>query len=184
MTLALRPATPDDATALAAIYAPYVLTSPATFELIPPDAAEMRRRLVKVLEKFPWLVAEEAGEVVGYAYAHTHRERAAYQWSAEVSAYLRQDRHRRGIGRVLYAQLFEILRRQGYVNAFAGITLPNPGSVGMHEAMGFELIGVFRDIGYKGGAWHDVGWYQFALRPRPDTPAPPTPWPEVNGAPR
>src|SRR5262245_24730869 len=167
MTLTLRTATPDDAAAIAAIYAPYVLTSPATFELDPPDAAEMRQRLVKVLEKFPWLVAEEAGEVVGYAYATTHRERAAYQWSAEVSAYVRQDRHRRGVGRALYARLFEILRRQGYVNAFGGITLPNAGSVGLHEAMGFQFVGVYRGIGYKGGAWHDVGWYQLALQPRP-----------------
>src|SRR5205823_4346286 len=98
-----------------------------------------------------------------------------------VSAYVRQDRHRRGVGRALYTRLFEILRRQGFVNAFAGITLPNPGSVGLHEAMGFEFIGVYRGIGYKGGAWHDVGWYQLALQRRPDNPAPPVPWPQVSG---
>ena len=125
------------------------------------------------LEFFPWLIAEEGGRVLGYAYASRHRERAAYRWSADVSVYVREDARGKGVGRALYTSLFAILRLQGIFNILAGITLPNAASVALHEAMGLRPLGVYERIGFKCGAWHDVGWWQYALRPHdgpPDEP--------------
>jgi len=153
----IRIATPADGPALAEIYRPAVVDCPISFELEPPDGEEMARRTMKVLARTPWLVCESDGHVLGYAYGGTHRERAAYQWSVEVSAYVHPDAHRRGIGRALYTSLFAALVVQGYRNAYAGITLPNDASVALHTAVGFTPIGVYRGIGYKQGAWHDVG---------------------------
>lgn len=164
MVLAIRPAQARDAAALAEIYAPSVLHRPTSFELRAPDAAEMAARLAKVTAMWPWLVAEEGGEVLGYCYAGAFAEREAYRWSVTVSAYVRDGMHRRGIGRQLYTVLFDLLRRQGAVSAFAGITLPNEASVGLHRAMGFEPVGVYPRVGFKLGRWHDVGWYGLALR--------------------
>lgn len=172
----------NDGTALAAIYAPAV-TLPTSFELEPPDAAEMNRRVEGILPKMPWLVCEHQGAVIGYAYASTHRARPAYQWSVEVSAYVHTDAQRSGVGRALYASLFEILVLQGFRNAFAGITLPNPASVGMHQAVGFTPIGVYHGIGYKLGAWHDVGWFERPLAPRDADPLPPRPLAELRADP-
>jgi len=126
-------------------------------------------RIQAQADRYPWLVFERDGTVLGYAYASPHRARAAYQWSAEVSVYVDPRAHRSGVGRALYLALFDVLRRQHYVNAFAGITLPNASSVGLHEAMGFTPIGVFREIGFKFDRWHDVAWLQLRLRqdPRP-----------------
>jgi phosphinothricin acetyltransferase len=171
--ISIRFATPDDAAGVAAVYAPYCST-PISFELEPPDAVEISARMAKVLEAYPWLVAEEDGAIVGYAYGSRHRERAAYRWSVDVSVYVQQGRHRLGIGRRLYAILFDLLRRQGFVNAYAGVTLPNPGSVGLHESLGFEPVGVYRRVGYKCGAWHDVAWYQLRLQEPTAPPAPPS----------
>jgi phosphinothricin acetyltransferase len=138
-----------------------------------PDATEMARRLGNLIARTPWLVAEEAGRVVGYAYASPHRDRPAYQWSVEVSACIDDNAHRAGHGRALYTALFDILTAQGFANAYAGITLPNPASVGFHRAMGFEDVGVFREVGFKFGTWHDVIWLQRPLAPRrPEMPAP------------
>lgn len=173
MSMVIRLARGDDAPAIAAIYAPYVSETPISFETVPPSADEMAGRLAKTLARFPWLVAEAEGAVVGYAYASQHRERAAYQWAADVSVYLRKERQRRGIGRALYTALFAILRAQGYVNTYAGIALPNPASVALHEAMGMTPVGVYRHVGYKAGAWRDVGWWQGALREPPSDPSPP-----------
>ena len=128
----------------------------------------MRGRLAKVLEPYPWLVCEDGGEVLGYVYATQHRERAAYRWSVDTSVYVRQGRQRRGVGRALYTSLLAVLPLQGYVNAYAGATLPNPASVGLHEAMGFQPVGVYRQVGFKYGAWHDVAWFQRPLQPRRD----------------
>jgi phosphinothricin acetyltransferase len=134
----------------------------------------MARRLEAVLAVAPWLVWDQPGEgVLGYAYASRHRERAAYQWSVDVAVYVRADHHRRGLGRALYQRLFALLRLQGFCAAHAGITLPNPASVGLHEALGFRPVGVYRSVGFKRGAWHDVGWWQLALRERTGTPDPP-----------
>lgn len=172
----------DDGAALAAIYAPAVAL-PTSFELEPPDAAEMMRRAEAILPKMPWLVCERRGAVLGYAYASTHRARPAYQWSVEVSAYVHADAQRAGVGRALYASLFAILALQGFRNAFAGITLPNPASVGLHEAVGFTPVGVYHGIGYKLGAWHDVGWFERPLAPRDADPLPPRPLEELRADP-
>jgi L-amino acid N-acyltransferase YncA len=124
----------------------------------------MRRRIAVTLESFPWLVCESNAGVLGYAYASKHRERAAYRWSVDVSAYVSEGSRRSGVGRALYTSLLAMLRLQGFYTAVAGITLPNPGSAGLHEAMGFQQIGIYRGIGFKCGEWHDVAWYQLALR--------------------
>lgn len=161
----IRTATPDDAAAVAAIYAPIVQHTAISFETEPPDAAEMRSRIKKTLALLPWLVAEdEAGHVCGYAYASKHRERAAYQWSVDTTVYVREDQRGRGVGRALYGQLLPLLASLGYCQAFAGIALPNAGSVALHEAVGFVALGVYRDVGFKQGQWRDVGWWQKTLR--------------------
>jgi phosphinothricin acetyltransferase len=169
----IRLATPDDAAAVAAIYRPYVDASVISFEVVPPTADEMRARMMGILATFPWLVYEERGQVVGYAYASAHHVRAAYQWSVDVTVYIHHDFHRRGIGRELYAALFQRLVRQRFVNAYAGITLPNEKSVGLHEAIGFELVGIYRHVGFKFGQWYDVGWWALDLQPRPLSPREP-----------
>jgi L-amino acid N-acyltransferase YncA len=159
----VRVAAPADAMAVAAIYADAIST-PASFEEVAPSAAEIERRIRHVLEWTPWLVAiGAAGEVVGYAYAGRHRERAGYRWSVDVSAYVAHAHRGRGVGRQLYDALIPILRRQGFVNVYAGIALPNVASVALHVAIGMEPIGVYRKVGYKLGAWHDVAWYGMRL---------------------
>lgn len=174
-TLHLRAADPErDAAACAAIYAPNVDGSPVSFEERPPDAAELARRIASTSRTHPWLVAEEGGRVVGYAYACAHRSRPAYRWAVDVSVYVSPSHHGRGCGTMLYRELFARLRRQGFTTAFAGITLPNEASVGLHESLGFRPVGVFRAVGWKQGRWRDVGWWQLALAP-PGEEAPPEP---------
>ena len=163
MTTLIRVAEERDAQAIADVYAPAVSDHATSFELTPPDAAEMKRRIAAVLTQHPWLICESSKTVAGYVYATTHRERAAYRWSVDVAAYVRPEAHRRGIARALYSALFEILALQGYRNAYAGITLPNPASVAMHEAMGFKRVGVYHQVGYKFGKWHDVAWFERKL---------------------
>lgn len=153
----------SDAAAISRIYAPFVSDEATSFEIVPPDTDVIAGRIREALPRYPWLVFEGDGEVRGYAYGSSHRSRPAYQWSAEVSVYLDPQARRRGVGRALYSALLEILRRQGYANAYAGITLPNPASVGLHAAVGFSSIGVFSRIGYKFGQWHDVEWMQLRL---------------------
>jgi phosphinothricin acetyltransferase len=173
VTSRIRLARPEDASAVASIYGPVVETSPTTFEIEVPSEQEMRRRIDETLVRWPWLVFENGAGVSGYACATRHRERGAYQWSADVSVYIAPTQHRRGIGRALYTALLEILAMQGYCNAYAGITLPNTASVGLHEAIGFLHLGVYRGVGHKLGRWHDVGWWHFELRPLPERPEPP-----------
>jgi len=168
-------ATESDAEPIAAIYAPYVRDTPISFEVVPPAAEEMRQRIGALTATYPWLVCENGGMVLGYAYASRHRDRAAYQWSVDVSVYVRADAHRRGIGRALYAALLRIVTAQGFYRAYAGITLPNASSVGLHEAMGFQPVGVYRAVGYKLRSWHDVGWWDLPLHPADAAPAPPRP---------
>jgi len=171
----IRHADPDaDAAAFAAIYAPYVSDSVISFELEPPSAEEMAERIRAGTATHPWLVFEEGGKVLGFAYGGQHHHRAAYRWSADVTVYVARGMHRRGIGRALYTALFELLRRQGFRVLCAGVTLPNDGSVGLHESLGFELVGVYRNVGWKDGRWHDVGWWQLDLgAPEGDPPADP-----------
>ena len=168
----IRMATDLDAPALAAIYAPAVTESVASFEIVPPSESEMARRLTSVLARMPWLVYERNGRVIGYAYASRHNERAAYQWSVDVTVYVDAEHHRLGIGRSLYTSLFPLLRLQRYCAAHAGITLPNPGSVGLHESMGFRPVAVYPSVGYKHGAWRDVGYWQLPLCDRIGEPKP------------
>jgi phosphinothricin acetyltransferase len=149
--------------ACAAIYAPFVAESAVSFEDVPPDGAEFARRIEATSARYPWLVADDDGEVAGYAYATPYRDRAAYRWAAESAVYVGESHRRRGVGRQLYGALFDLLTRQGIRMVCAGVTLPNPGSVALHEACGFEPVGVYRRIGYKHGRWHDVGWWQLQL---------------------
>lgn len=170
----IRPADPvRDAAACAAIYAPFVRERVVSFEQVAPDADAFAARIAATQATHPWLVAEADGRVVGFAYGCPHRERAAYRWAADVSIYLDPAHHRRGIGRALYEELFARLRAQRIHVACAGITLPNDASVGLHEALGFEPVGVYRGIGWKAGAWRDVGWWQLELLPQLDDGAPP-----------
>lgn len=176
----IRDADPDrDAAACAEIYAPFVKGTPISFEDEPPNEAEMARRIEGISSRYPWLVADIDGAVAGYAYASAHRERAAYRWAVDAAVYVDEAHHRRGIGRALYESLFERLAAQGFEMACAGITLPNPASVALHESVGFERVGVYRRIGWKFGRWYDVAWYQRQLRPdgpeAPSEPAPPPP---------
>ena len=176
----IRPAEVEDAAAIAAIAAPDVTTGVASFELVPPDGAEMARRMAGSAGRYPWLVCERGGRVAGYVYASQHNVRDAYQWSANVTVYIDENCRRQNIGRALYTSLFALLRLQGFYNAYAGITLPNAGSVGLHEAMGFRLVGVYRNVGYKFDRWHDVGWWSLALREA--TAEPPEPLLDVASA--
>jgi phosphinothricin acetyltransferase len=179
--LPIRLARAEDGPRIAEIYAPHVVDRPTSFELEPPDGQAMAGRIATVLRQWPWLVWDEGGGALAYAYASPHAERIAYRWSVNVSVYVAAGQQRRGLGRALYLRLFEILRAQGAYSAFAGITLPNAGSVGLHAALGFEHVGVFRNAGHKLGAWHDVAWMGLALR-QPDgnaAPAPPRPLPEL-----
>jgi L-amino acid N-acyltransferase YncA len=179
----IRLATAADAAAIAAIYAHYVSRTVITFEIDPPpDAAEFTQRLGKIGARYPWLVIEGDGRVLGYAYAGEHRVRAAYRWNVEVGIYLDTTTHRRGLGRRLYAALFELLRRQGYVNAYGVIALPNAASVGLHEALGFVHEALFPQSGFKAGAWHDVGWWSLRLQPPPLPPGEPVPLPAMDPA--
>lgn len=172
----IRPAAAADAAAIAAVYAPYVAGTVISFEYEPPDGDDIARRMAST-PRLPWLVAERDGGIVGYAYASAHRTRAAYRWAADVSVYLVDAERGHGTGRALYLRLFDLLRDLGYVAAYAGITLPNPASVGLHESMGFRPVGVYARVGYKHDEWHDVGWWQLALvEPLPADPAEPQPW--------
>ncbi len=179
ITPTIRLATESDAGEISAIYAPVVRETIISFETEPPSPDEMRRRIVNTLGHFPWLVYERDGRVAGYAYAATHRPRAAYQWCVDVSAYVHVDERRTGVGRTLYRSLISVLALQGYRNAYAGIALPNSSSVRLHESIGFTPVGVYRETGYKLGGWHDVGWWQLTLRERDKDPTPPLALPVV-----
>ncbi len=175
----IRLATEADAEAMLAIYAPVVLETAISFELEPPSVEEFRSRIRSTLERTPWLVCEIDGAVAGYAYAGPFKARAAYQWSVEVTVYVSADYRRLGVGSAVYTSLFDCLRLQGFKNAHGGIALPNPGSVGLHESMGFFHTGTYRNVGYKLGAWHDVGWWQLELSSPTGAPNAPRLLPEV-----
>lgn len=176
----IRFATPADAEAVRAVYAPYVESTAVSFEVEAPSVEEMGARISDRHADYPWLVVEDGvGELVGYAYASRFAPRAAYAWSVETSVYLTEAARRRGIGRALYTALFEILSAQGYRTAFAGASLPNPASQGFHEAMGFTRSGVFQAAGWKLGAWRDVGWWQRPLGDGDAAPSPPRPYTEL-----
>jgi phosphinothricin acetyltransferase len=157
------------------VYAPYVRETAISFELEPPDAGEMRERMARAIASYAWLVLEVEGRVVGYAYGGRFAPRAAYRFACEVSVYLDLSARRRGGGRALYTILLDRLAARGYRMAFAGMTLPNEASAGLHRALGFEPSGVYRAVGWKSGAWHDVAWMQKPLAPADDGTAPAEP---------
>ncbi len=174
--LVIRDADPTrDAAACAAIYAPFVLSSATSFEQVAPGQGEMADRISQLGSTHPWLVAERDGVLVGYAYACNHRARPAYRWSTDVSVYVDERNQRQGIGRLLYEDLLSRLRGQGFRMACAGITLPNEASIVLHERLGFVSVGVYRNIGWKAGAWRDVGWWQLDLSPELGEPTEPLP---------
>lgn len=169
----IRLATPADAPAVREIYAPVVESSWTSFELEVPDEAEIARRISACLERAPWLVAEEDGECLGYAYAVPFRARPAYAWSMEVSVYVHPAHLRRRVGRSLYEALFALLAAQGFHMLVAGVTLPNEASVALHEGLGFQRVGTFTRTGFKHEAWHDVGFWELRLQALENDPAPP-----------
>jgi phosphinothricin acetyltransferase len=169
----IRRATPRDAGAITAIYAPTVRATAISFEIDPPGEDELARRIETLGAAAPWLVCERRGDLLGYAYAGSHRVRPAYRWSVDVSVYVHPDHQRRGVAAALYAALLDTLETQGFHRAYAGITLPNAASVALHEGAGFRAVGVYREVGFKCGAWHDVGWWERELRSGDDPPAEP-----------
>lgn len=173
--VSVRSAHTCDAAAIAAIYGQAVRDTVASFEERPPGVEEVARRM-QARPRLPWLVADAGGQVAGYAYASPHRARAAYRWSVDFSVYVDPQFARRGLGRALYGRLTDETRALGYVNAFAGIALPNAASVALHEALGFLAVGVFRDVGFKHGGWRDVGWWRLQLREPPARPPEPKEW--------
>lgn len=173
--MTIRFATPTDAADLLAIYTPYVLNTIISFEYVVPDVDEFAGRIRTIQQQLPYVVAELDGRVLGYAYATRHRDRTAYQWSVDTSVYVHPDGYRRSIARGLYNRLFDLLRRQGYYNAYAGITLPNLPSEQFHRRMGFDPIGVYLGVGYKMGGWHDIAWFRLTLQPHQFNPVPPLP---------
>ncbi|MES2560175.1 MAG: N-acetyltransferase family protein [Bacteroidota bacterium] len=162
-----------------AIYAYYVTLTAVSFEYSAPSETEFLERVRTTTEEFPWLVCMEHERVIGYAYAHKHRLRDAYQWSPESTIYISPDFHTKGIGSILYNTLFEILKAQGYYTVFAGVALPNEKSVGIHQRMGFEEIGIFKNVGYKNGKWHDTRWFQLSLQEPGSHPTVPSKYPAI-----
>jgi len=176
LRILIRPAEPRDGSAIAEIYAPIVRDTAISFETEPPGPNAMAQRIESITRFHPWLVAELAERVVGYAYASEHRARAAYRWSTDVTAYVAVDMRGRSIGRALYERLIRVLRAQGFHGAFAGIALPNDASVALHEAVGFRSLGIYREVGFKLGRWRDVGWWQLVLANHDGPPVDPIPF--------
>jgi L-amino acid N-acyltransferase YncA len=168
-SVSIRQATPQDAAALLTIYRPYVEATTVSFEISAPTVEEFAARIAKAIAGWQWLVAEVADQAVAYAYASALRDRPAYRWSVEVSAYVHPSHQRQGIAQQLYTTLFEDLANKGFCNAYAAIALPNEASIKLHQSVGFEPVGVFKAVGRKFGRWHDVAWYQRMLRSTPPT---------------
>jgi len=181
--IAIRAAVPEDAAAIAAIYAPHVLTGTVSFEIEPPDARAMRTRMAASDGLYPWIVATtggaEDGGVIGYAYATRFRERPAYRFVVETSIYVADTAQRQGAGRLLYEALIDTLRAQGFVHAIGGVALPNDASITLHESVGFRRAGVYREVGFKHGQWIDVGIWQCELNEPAVPPVEPKPFSEV-----
>lgn len=167
----IRFAKPDDSAALVKIYAQYINT-PITFECVLPTEREFSERIAGISGFYPYLVCEEYGGIIGYAYAHRHMEREAYQWNAELSVYLEPSFICRGLGKRLYTILIEILKLQGIKTVYGGVTVPNEKSEALHNALGFQVLGTYHNAGYKNGKWHDVMWFEKAIAPYEISPKP------------
>ena len=179
MSTRIRIGTPADAAAVKRIYDPMVIETAISFEEKPPRLETIAERMREIQAVYPWLVCERHDEVIGYAYAGRYAARAAYRWSVEASIYIDTQARRLGIGRALYTALFDVLRLQGYYRCFAGVTLPNAASVGLHESLGFTPVGVYHASGHKLGQWHDVGWWELGLHPTEGSPASPVDFPSL-----
>ncbi len=169
--MTIRFATPQDSAALLRIYARYI-TTPVTFEYALPSEREFAARIAGISSFYPYLVHETDGEITGYAYAHRHMEREAYQWNAELSVYLDPAVTSRGLGKKLYRILMDMLALQRVKTVYGCVTLPNAKSEGLHTSLGFRLLGVYRNAGYKDGQWHDVGWFEKRIAPYGPEPEP------------
>ena len=166
----IRIARKEDCADMAEIYAPYVANTAVSFEETPPDADEIWTRVLKSLKKHVWLVCVCDRKVVGYAYARVHRERKAYQWVTEVSVYIHEHHRKLGIATALYNALHAVLRKQGYIQAYAGMTLPNLASKGFHENLGYVQFATYKNAGFKLGEWRDTAWWSLALTELPEVP--------------
>lgn len=169
----IRLTNPEDAAGILAIYAPYIQNTSFTFETEVPSVEEFSQRIKTYLTNWPWLVCEINGKIAGYAYSTKYRERTAYQWCVESSIYIHDDFQKAGVGKSLYAALFEILKKQGFNNVYAVINLPNEKSVAFHEKLGFHYFATYEKVGYKLGKWKNVGWWQLNINEYVDEPAAP-----------
>jgi len=184
MDTQLRLATPDDAQAIQSIYAPFVESTPISFEIEPPTTTEMAERIETTLRQYPWFVCEtDEDDILGYATASSLRTTPPYAWTAELTIYLAEDAQQSGIGTALYTALMETLQEQGFYNAYAAVTVPNPASAKLHKRMGFEPVGTFPAVGYKQGEWHDIRWWHRQLADHPADPDPPRPLTAIGEAP-
>ena len=175
----IRPVTPADAAEVLSIYAPFILDTAITFEADVPTREDFAQRISNYLSIWPWLVMEDGGKITGYAYAGRHRERMAYQWCVESSVYIHPQSRGKGVGSSLYRALFDLLSFQGFRNVYAGITLPNEGSIALHQKLGFKRFAEFENIGFKDGRWHTVGWWRKTLNDFKNPPLAPLKFSEL-----
>jgi phosphinothricin acetyltransferase len=169
----IRLALENDSASVLQIYTPFITDTVITFECQVPTIAEFSERMADIQRKYPWLVCEIDNNIAGYAYASCFNEREAYDWSVDFSIYIDPKYHRKNIGKALYNALFELVKLQGYYNAYAGVTLPNINSEGLHESFGFKTIGVYENVGYKFDGWHDVKWYGLKINEYDQAPSKP-----------
>jgi len=181
MNLEISMSENSDAQAVLDIYRPFIESSAVTFETAVPSLDSFKKRMRDVRKEAPWLVCRSGEMLLGYAYGGRHRVREAYRWSREVSVYIKEGYQGMGIASGLYSSLIELMRLQGYCNLLAGITIPNPKSVGFHESMGFRHVGTYRNVGYKLGSFHDVGWWELFIGDKALAPSEITPPDEVLG---
>jgi phosphinothricin acetyltransferase len=176
----IRLATEADVASILEIYRPFIAETVITFEYEVPTLTEFSKRMANIQKKYPWIVCEVNGAVVGYAYASQFNERAAYDWSIDFSIYIKSHYHRQKIGKALYFALFELLKLQGYCNAYAGIAMPNIKSESFHQSFGFKPIGVYHNVGYKFGDWRDVKWFELRIQDYSKSPLRPQIIDEIN----
>jgi L-amino acid N-acyltransferase YncA len=164
MELRIRPVALTDAAAILDIYSPYIKNTVMTFETQIPSVEEFAARIDGIRSRYPYLVCEAGGKVAGYAYASQHQARSAYRYSVDVSIYVAPKHHHKGVGKALYRSLFDALKGYDFYTAYAGITVPNEASVGLHKGFGFHEVGTYHNVGYKMGRWLDVVWLEKPLK--------------------